>query len=57
MELNATHNNNIVVLAPRGRIDHLNAEAFGKAVHLGCLAGPVHAFEGDEEAIHREELF
>lgn len=32
MELNATHNNNIVVLAPRGRIDHVNAEAFGKAV-------------------------
>ena len=32
MELNATQNNNIVVLAPRGRIDHLNAEAFGKAV-------------------------
>jgi len=42
MELNATRHNDIVVLAPQGRIDHLNAEAFGKAVapyveqcHLG----------------------
>ncbi len=32
MELNATRHNNSVVLAPQGRIDHLNAEAFGKAV-------------------------
>jgi len=32
MDLNARRNNNIVVLTPRGRIDHLNAEAFGKAV-------------------------
>ena len=32
MELNAAQKNNIVVLAPRGRIDHLNADAFGKAV-------------------------
>jgi anti-anti-sigma factor len=32
MELNARRNNNIVVLAPGGRIDHLNAEAFSKAV-------------------------
>jgi len=32
MELNARRSNNIVVLAPGGRIDHLNAEAFSKAV-------------------------
>jgi anti-sigma B factor antagonist/stage II sporulation protein AA (anti-sigma F factor antagonist) len=32
MELNARHSDNTVVLSPRGRVDHLNAEAFGKAV-------------------------
>ncbi len=32
MELNARHDGNAVVLAPRGRVDHSNAEAFGKAV-------------------------
>lgn len=32
MELNATHNQNTVVLAPRGRIDHTNAEGFSKAL-------------------------
>jgi anti-anti-sigma factor len=32
MELNATRHDNIAVVAPRGRIDHLNAEAFGKAL-------------------------
>lgn len=32
MELNARHDGNTVVLAPRGRVDHSNAEAFGKAV-------------------------
>jgi anti-anti-sigma factor len=32
MELNARHDGNTVVLAPRGRVDHGNAEAFGKAV-------------------------
>ncbi|MDR3417407.1 MAG: STAS domain-containing protein [Nevskia sp.] len=42
MELNATRHNDIVVLTPQGRVDHLNADAFGKAVapyveqcHLG----------------------
>jgi anti-sigma B factor antagonist/stage II sporulation protein AA (anti-sigma F factor antagonist) len=32
MDLDARLSNNTVVLAPRGRVDHLNAEAFGKAV-------------------------
>ena len=49
MELNATRSNNIVVLAPHGRIDHLNAEAFGKAVspHVEACnrAGPRLLFD------------
>lgn len=32
MDLNATRDRNTVVLAPRGRVDHTNADAFGKAV-------------------------
>ena len=32
MELNATRRDNVAVIVPRGRIDHLNAEAFGKAL-------------------------
>jgi len=32
MELNARRSNHTLVLTPRGRVDHLNAEAFGKAV-------------------------
>ena len=32
MELNATRHDNIAVVTPRGRIDHLNAEAFGKTL-------------------------
>lgn len=44
MELNATHQDNVAVVSPRGRIDHLNAEAFGKALapHLDqCHGGGV----------------
>jgi anti-anti-sigma factor len=32
MELNATQHQGVAVVAPQGRIDHLNAEAFGKAL-------------------------
>ena len=45
MELNATRHDRIAVVAPRGRIDHLNAEAFAKALapYLEqCHGGGVH---------------
>jgi anti-anti-sigma factor len=49
MELNATRKENTMVLAPRGRIDHSNAEAFGKAVapHVEACAqmGPRLLFD------------
>ncbi len=49
MDLNARRSNNIVVLTPRGRIDHLNAEAFSKAVapHVEACnkAGPCLLFD------------
>ncbi|MBV8062337.1 MAG: STAS domain-containing protein [Nevskia sp.] len=49
MELNATRKLNTVVLAPRGRVDHSNADAFGKAVapHVEacCKDGPRLLFD------------
>jgi anti-sigma B factor antagonist/stage II sporulation protein AA (anti-sigma F factor antagonist) len=32
MELNATRQGSVAMVAPRGRIDHLNADAFSKAL-------------------------
>jgi anti-anti-sigma factor len=49
MELNATHRQSTVVLAPRGRIDHTNADAFSKAlaphVEACCSKGPGVLFD------------
>jgi len=49
MELHATRKEDTMVLAPRGRIDHTNAEAFGKAVapHVEACAqhGPRLLFD------------
>ncbi len=49
MELNATRKDDTLVLAPRGRIDHTNAEAFGQALapHVEACAqhGPRLLFD------------
>ena len=49
MDLNATRSDKVVVLAPHGRIDHLNAEAFGQAVaphaEACCAGGPALLFD------------
>ena len=49
MELNATQSQSTVVLAPRGRIDHMNADGFSRAlapyVEACCSKGPGVLFD------------